>query len=226
MPHTHHILIDYENVCPRDFSLLRGAHVRITAFIGPSQNTARLSLALEEFGENAKIVRVARTGKNALDFHIAYYVGRLAESDPNGWFHIISKDTGYDSLLFSVSHNEHRNAERHTCIDDAARRIPRTPVRDAAQRIPTGQFGPIDEVAGIVGCTEKALRRHATGKAKNPHLAGLPLPVETAQNLLWNLRDVLDWTERRRHSNPSPATPAAIPIHNQTEHESLHISFC
>ena len=38
-------------------------------------------------------------GPNALDFHIAYYVGELAAKDPNGYFHIISKDTGFDPLI-------------------------------------------------------------------------------------------------------------------------------
>ncbi|MCA1602491.1 MAG: hypothetical protein LC776_12880 [Acidobacteria bacterium] len=38
-------------------------------------------------------------GTNALDFHIAYYVGRLAAGYPDAYFHIISKDTGFDPLI-------------------------------------------------------------------------------------------------------------------------------
>lgn len=38
-------------------------------------------------------------GSNALDFYIAYYLGILSEKDPLGFFHIISKDTGFDPLI-------------------------------------------------------------------------------------------------------------------------------
>jgi hypothetical protein len=41
-------------------------------------------------------------GTNALDFHIAYYVGRLAAGYPDAYFHIISKDTGFDPLIKHV----------------------------------------------------------------------------------------------------------------------------
>jgi hypothetical protein len=34
-----------------------------------------------------------------LDFHIAFYVGQLAERNPGASFHIISKDTGFDPLI-------------------------------------------------------------------------------------------------------------------------------
>ncbi|MEA3275850.1 MAG: PIN domain-containing protein [Pseudomonadota bacterium] len=34
-----------------------------------------------------------------LDFHIAFHIGRLSATDPNSCFHIISKDTGFDSLI-------------------------------------------------------------------------------------------------------------------------------
>jgi len=30
---------------------------------------------------------------------LAYYVGRAAVNDPHGFFHIISKDAGYDPLI-------------------------------------------------------------------------------------------------------------------------------
>ncbi len=34
-----------------------------------------------------------------MDFHIAYYIEELATIDQNGYFHIISKDTGFDPLI-------------------------------------------------------------------------------------------------------------------------------
>jgi hypothetical protein len=39
------------------------------------------------------------SGSNALDFHIAYYIGVLSAQDSSAFFHIISKDTGFDPLI-------------------------------------------------------------------------------------------------------------------------------
>ena len=34
-----------------------------------------------------------------LDFHIAYYIGVLSAAEPSAYFHIVSKDTGFDPLI-------------------------------------------------------------------------------------------------------------------------------
>lgn len=34
-----------------------------------------------------------------MDFHIAYYLGELISKEPDGYYHIISKDTGFDPLI-------------------------------------------------------------------------------------------------------------------------------
>jgi len=44
-------------------------------------------------------IKISGHGLNALDFHIAYYIGRLAAEDQTAYFHIISKDTGFDPLI-------------------------------------------------------------------------------------------------------------------------------
>ena len=50
-------------------------------------------------GGNAGYIVVSGNGRNALDFHIAFYLGDLANKDREGFFHLISKDTGFDPLL-------------------------------------------------------------------------------------------------------------------------------
>ena len=54
---------------------------------------------LHEPGENGQYVKISGNGKNALDFHLAYYVGELATNDPEVYLHVISKDTGFDHLI-------------------------------------------------------------------------------------------------------------------------------
>jgi hypothetical protein len=50
-------------------------------------------------GANAEYVRLSGSGPNTLDFHIAYYLGQLIGKEPTAYFHIISKDTGFDPLV-------------------------------------------------------------------------------------------------------------------------------
>lgn len=50
-------------------------------------------------GGRAEYVKISGVGPNALDFHIAYYIGRLSSSDPDAFFHIISRDSGFDPLI-------------------------------------------------------------------------------------------------------------------------------
>jgi hypothetical protein len=50
-------------------------------------------------GERAEYIKIDGTGSNALDFHIAFHIGRISEKDTNAYFHIISKDTGFDPLI-------------------------------------------------------------------------------------------------------------------------------
>ena len=63
-------------------------------------NYEKSTIPVIEFYKNkGKYVEIDGNGPNALDFHIAYYIGELAAADPTGHFHIISKDRGFDPLI-------------------------------------------------------------------------------------------------------------------------------
>lgn len=98
---TNYVLIDYENVQPDDIDALQHEHVRVIVFLGPHQTKIALekAVALQRMGANAEYVRLSGGGPNALDFHIAYYLGQLTAKDPTAYFHVISKDTGFDPLI-------------------------------------------------------------------------------------------------------------------------------
>ena len=98
---TNYVLIDYENVQVKSLALLKGEHFRVQVFLGPKNFKLHRELvfAMHEFGERGKYVVLEAGGSNALDFHIAYYLGVLAAADAAGFFHVISKDTGFDPLL-------------------------------------------------------------------------------------------------------------------------------
>lgn len=98
---TNYILIDYENVQPSSLAGLEAEHFRVLVFVGASQNklTFDTAAALQKLGPRAEYVKIAGNGPNALDFHIAFHIGHLAAQDPTAFFHIISKDTGFDPLI-------------------------------------------------------------------------------------------------------------------------------
>ncbi|MEN5272392.1 PIN domain-containing protein [Stenotrophomonas lactitubi] len=95
------ILIDYENVQPPSLKELLAPGFSVLVFVGASQ--AKISMdvveAMHALGTQGRYVRCNGHGSNALDFHIAFYIGEMAATDPGTCFHIVSKDTGFDPLL-------------------------------------------------------------------------------------------------------------------------------
>ncbi len=98
---TNYVLIDFENVQPKNLELLSKHPFKVMVFVGANQTKVPYALAeaMQRMGENAKYIQIAGTGNNALDFHIAFYVGELATKNPDAYFHIISKDKGFDPLI-------------------------------------------------------------------------------------------------------------------------------
>lgn len=99
---TNYLLIDLENVHPDNLPLVNGVQWKVKVFLGANQTKVNVGMAraLQALGAEAvEYVTIEGNGKNALDFHIAYFIGQLAARDPNAYFHIISKDTGFDPLI-------------------------------------------------------------------------------------------------------------------------------
>lgn len=80
---------------------LTGGRYKVKVFLGAQQSKIPLAMAraLQALGPHAEYIQINGNGKNAVDFHIAYYIGRLGASTLDAQFHVISKDTGFDSLL-------------------------------------------------------------------------------------------------------------------------------
>jgi hypothetical protein len=98
---TNYVLIDYENVQPAALAVLEQEHFKVIVFVGANQAKVSFEVAsvLQRMGAKASYVRISGNGPNALDFHIAFYIGQLASVEPDAYFHIISKDTGFDPLV-------------------------------------------------------------------------------------------------------------------------------
>ena len=98
---TNYVLIDFENVQPKNLEILVNHPFKIFVFFGANQTKVPFDLAtaMQNFGDNAQYIKISGNGKNALDFHIAFYIGQLSLQDPKGLFHVISKDKGFDPLI-------------------------------------------------------------------------------------------------------------------------------
>lgn len=98
---TNYVLIDYENVQPTDLGLLKDGPFRVKVFVGAHQSKIPVGLAsaLQPLGDKAEYIVLEAGGKNALDFHIAYYIGLLSREQPSACFYVISKDNGFDPLV-------------------------------------------------------------------------------------------------------------------------------
>lgn len=98
---TNYVLIDYESVQPEALAVLDAEHFKVFVFVGASQAkvTFEAAAAMQKMGSRAEYIKISGNGPNALDFHIAFYIGQLSSVDPTAYFHIISKDTGFDPLI-------------------------------------------------------------------------------------------------------------------------------
>jgi len=98
---ANYVLIDYENVQPEALSVLDAEHFKVLVFVGASQTKLSFETASapQRMGAKAESIKISGTGSNALDFHIAFYIGQIAAYDPTTYFHIISKETGFDVLI-------------------------------------------------------------------------------------------------------------------------------
>ncbi len=98
------LLVDFENIQSMDLSLLP-AIVRVTVFVGHAQKSIPFELvqAAQKLGSRMSWIKAEGSGRNALDFHIAYYLGNRFATSPKAQYFILSKDTGFDPLVLHLT---------------------------------------------------------------------------------------------------------------------------
>ncbi|WP_322981255.1 PIN domain-containing protein [Pseudomonas sp. C11] len=100
------ILVDYENIGKVDLSLLDNSY-RAIIFVGAKQNTPKASRKPSTAHRFSRVdfQKIEGVGKNALDFHIAFQLGRTFETAPETQCIVLSKDKGFDPLLAYLNKN-------------------------------------------------------------------------------------------------------------------------
>jgi PIN domain len=104
------LFVDLENVQKVDLSQIP-ADVRVMVFYGITQKKLpeELVVQAQPLGARLKWIKISGQGPNALDFHIAYYLGQELAAHPTTTCVILSGDTGFDPLT------RHLEAAGHSC---------------------------------------------------------------------------------------------------------------
>ena len=94
-----HALVDFENVQPSLEALAKLApgFTDVWLFHGPHQAKQAQAFA----ASHARVTLVPRSGQgpNALDFHLAFYLGYVAAKHPDAELVVVANDRGYDPML-------------------------------------------------------------------------------------------------------------------------------
>jgi hypothetical protein len=141
---TSYVLVDFENVCDIDANILNHKDVRLVLLVGATRKTLDLDFVekLLPHAASVRLVRLASSGKNALDFALAYYLGCATTTDPAAAFHIISKDKGYDPLVEHLQ-SKHVRVRRHEdCDSFCAGLQPKTHTNAPTAPAPTPKPAP------------------------------------------------------------------------------------
>ena len=126
---NNYVLIDFENVVPDNLELLDQEWIKVLLFVGKNQTKLPFALvkAVQKLGARAQYIEMMGTGHNALDFHIAFYIGRISATDKDAYFHIVSNDQGFDPLIAHLK-QEHIFADRVTKVEEIPALVQKTTV--------------------------------------------------------------------------------------------------
>ncbi|MDP2033942.1 MAG: PIN domain-containing protein [Polaromonas sp.] len=100
------VLVDFENKQKVDLSALDSSY-RAIVFVGANQNppkAARMKKTAHRF-ERVDFMKIEGSGRNALDFHIAFQLGRILETEPETSCYVLSGDKGFDPLIAHLTKN-------------------------------------------------------------------------------------------------------------------------
>lgn len=95
-----YLYIDYENVQDVKVDVIKKT-IKVMIIVGKDQIKVPIDLVqkTQPFGNAVEWIRVNGKGRNALDFFIAFFLGKDVAADREKTFIIYSKDTGYDPLI-------------------------------------------------------------------------------------------------------------------------------
>lgn len=179
----NHVLIDFENVQDVDLLASIDKPLSLILLVGARQKSLKTELVeqLLRRAAHVQLIQLAASGKNALDFALAYHLGRATAADPTGFFHIVSKDQGFDPLVAQLK-QQHLRVSRHDSFAALHALLTKTPPPAAPAAAPLAPVAK-DRVAEFID----NLKRNAANRPKrkatllshlNSHFGGTLTPPE------------------------------------------------
>ena len=119
MSRTNYIFVDFENVQETDLDRIANKPVKVWLVLGERHKNLPVKLVklIQKLPEQVQTVETELNGKNALDFVLACEIGIESQKDPNGYFHVLSRDKGFDALIKHLK-NKKIHAARHVAFNE------------------------------------------------------------------------------------------------------------
>ena len=202
---VNHVFVDFENLKTIDGDTLGRKNFTFHLILGPTNKTLPVE-AVARMMENAQavtLIRSPKSGKNAADFVLAYHLGQAAMADPKGYFHLLTADEGFDSLV-ELLRSRKMKVKRHGTWDELKAWIePKVALVPAASAAPAKVALPVVKsgenavgssgIATLPGPAKKAMsggqepERSVDGRRQSPPSMRGSLSAG-AEKLLENLK--------------------------------------
>ena len=157
-----HVLLDYENVQPTEseLRLLVPEATNVWVFHGPQQK--QIQQRFGSYGDSVTAVPISKTGKNALDFHLSFYMGYIASRNQDASIVVVANDTGYEPVL------EHAKAMGFVVRQHGHSRTSAAATKAPAKTSPTKKIAAKKTSAAKAAPTKKAVAKKVAAKTTVP----------------------------------------------------------
>src|SRR5664280_2575879 len=160
---SHHVFVDFENIQAIDLGAIGERSVEVTLLLGKTQKRLEVGLVqqIRQHAAQVRLIEMNASGRNALDFALAYYLGMAAADDPAGSFHIISRDKDFDPLIAHLR-RANLNISRHDAFSIQAILAEGKPGAAAAKPVAAVEKPVV--AADKVAITANRLKRSTTNR--------------------------------------------------------------
>lgn len=190
-----HLLVDYENVQPGMDDLLKLAPGLTDVWLFHGPNQTRRAEALKSAHARVTLVPHSGKGKNALDFHLTFYLGYLAAKHPLAELLVVANDKGYDSML------QHANL-----LEFSAKRVGfKARAVAAAKKAPAAKTPAKKVAAKKLPAKQAAVKKAAVQKAPAAKASASKVPAVKAPTKKTPAKKA---TAKKVAVQPAPAAPA------------------
>lgn len=208
------ILVDLENVPHALSALAKKSDGNTIVFVFHNKTQAKrveaIKSDLEAKKVTVKFLELEKTGDNALDFHMTFFLGWELRATPDGRFRVFTNDTGFDSLIDRLRKSgkdvtrvmiprpsKKKKAANKAVSKNNAKKTPPTPAKK--QTSASSKSKPPSKTPKKAKPTEKA----AVTAKKSPPTKPVPAPATNLEQLA---RDYFD----KHNTKPRPRTLSSL----------------